>query len=221
MEQIALWDDKSEAKSKKSQTYEEFVEKFKPKKTTDDCYTPPIVFDAIAEWVADRYGLDRSRFLRPFYPGGNYEAFDYPEDAVVVDNPPFSILSKIIGFYTRHGVRYFLFAPTLTLFSKKATDFACLPCGADIVYENGAKVNTSFVTNLEPPEVVVHTYPDLYRTIDEANAPTDSEKQASIPHRKPNGDGRLRPLRSGAAFGLFRKNAVKTYGRNTTVNTLT
>ncbi len=24
----------------KSKTYEEFVEKFKPKKTTDDCYTP-------------------------------------------------------------------------------------------------------------------------------------------------------------------------------------
>ena len=25
----------------KSKTYEEFVEKFKPKLTTDDCYTPP------------------------------------------------------------------------------------------------------------------------------------------------------------------------------------
>lgn len=25
----------------KSKSYEEFVEKFKPKKTTDDCYTPP------------------------------------------------------------------------------------------------------------------------------------------------------------------------------------
>lgn len=24
----------------KSNTYEEFVDKFKPKKTTDDCYTP-------------------------------------------------------------------------------------------------------------------------------------------------------------------------------------
>ena len=25
----------------KGESYEEFVEKFKPKKTTDDCYTPP------------------------------------------------------------------------------------------------------------------------------------------------------------------------------------
>ena len=27
--------------------YDAFVEKFKPKKTTDDCYTPPLVYDAI------------------------------------------------------------------------------------------------------------------------------------------------------------------------------
>ena len=25
----------------KNESYEEYVEKFKPKKTTDDCYTPP------------------------------------------------------------------------------------------------------------------------------------------------------------------------------------
>ena len=27
--------------SKKKQDYDEFIEKFKPKKTPDDCYTPP------------------------------------------------------------------------------------------------------------------------------------------------------------------------------------
>ena len=27
--------------SKKNQNYDEFIEKFKPKKTTDNCYTPP------------------------------------------------------------------------------------------------------------------------------------------------------------------------------------
>lgn len=27
----------------KSKNYEEFVEKFKPKKTTDDCYTPDYI----------------------------------------------------------------------------------------------------------------------------------------------------------------------------------
>lgn len=61
----------------RDETYTEFVEKFKPKLTTDDCYTPQIVYDAVADWVAAEYKLDRSRFVRPFYPGEDYEAFDY------------------------------------------------------------------------------------------------------------------------------------------------
>nr|DAU28131.1 MAG TPA: DNA N-6-adenine-methyltransferase [Caudoviricetes sp.] len=98
------------------ETYEEFVEKFKPKLTTDDCYTPPIVYDAVADWVAAEYKLNRSRFVRPFYPGGDYEAFDYSGGVVVVDNPPFSILAQIVKYYTAHGIPFFLFAPSLTLF---------------------------------------------------------------------------------------------------------
>lgn len=43
----------------KSKNYEEFVEKFKPKKTTDDCYTPPAVYDALADWVADKWSAAR------------------------------------------------------------------------------------------------------------------------------------------------------------------
>ena len=31
----------------KQQEYFDFVEKFKPKKTTDDCYTPENVYEAI------------------------------------------------------------------------------------------------------------------------------------------------------------------------------
>lgn len=30
--------------------YEAFVDKFKPKKTTDDCYTPPDVYDTAGEF---------------------------------------------------------------------------------------------------------------------------------------------------------------------------
>lgn len=77
----------------KFEDYEGFIEKFKPKKTTDDCYTPPLVYEAIADWVANEYKLDKSKFMRPFYPGGDYEKEDY-SGGVVVDNPPFSILSK-------------------------------------------------------------------------------------------------------------------------------
>lgn len=71
----------------KSKNYEDFVEKFKSKKTTDDCYTPSLVYEAISDWVANEYNLDKSTFCRPFYPGGDYENYDY-SGKIVVDNPP-------------------------------------------------------------------------------------------------------------------------------------
>lgn len=79
------------------ESYEEFVEKFKPKKTTDDCYTPPSIYAVIRDWTCKEYGIDPAKIVRPFYPGGDYENFDYPEGAVVLDNPPFSILPRICG----------------------------------------------------------------------------------------------------------------------------
>ncbi len=82
----------------KFEDYEGFVEKFKPKKTTDDCYTPLLVYEAIANWAAKTSTSSTSpEFMRPFYPGGDYEKEDY-SGGVVVDNPPFSILSKIVRF---------------------------------------------------------------------------------------------------------------------------
>lgn len=87
----------------KSATYEEFVEKFKPKKTTDDCYTPQWAYDVVSEYVAKKYNLNPANFLRPFFPGGDFERENYPPEAVVVDNPPFSILSKILRFYEEHN----------------------------------------------------------------------------------------------------------------------
>lgn len=140
--------------------YNAFTEKFEVKKTTDDCYTPDLVYDAVADWVASEYGVDRGRFVRPFYPGGDYENEEYPEGCVVVDNPPFSILVHIIRFYIAHGVRFFLFAPTLTLFSGRNLDVCYIAADCDITYENGAKVDTSFITNLDR-ENIVRTAPTL------------------------------------------------------------
>ena len=83
--------------------YDDFVEKFKPKKTTDDCMTPPEVMEVVNSYVERRWGIDRSRFVRPFWPGGDYEHTDYPDGGVVVDNPPFSMLANIKRFYlARH-----------------------------------------------------------------------------------------------------------------------
>ena len=50
-----------------SPEYAAFLDKFKPKKTTDDCYTPAPVYDAVAGYVARRFGLDRGfRLCRRF-----------------------------------------------------------------------------------------------------------------------------------------------------------
>lgn len=152
----------------KGETYEEFVQKFEPKKTTDDCYTPEPVYDAVAGWVERRYGIPRERFVRPFWPGGDYEAEDYPEGCAVVDNPPFSILSRIKRFYRDRGVPFFLFAPALTCIGDG--EFCAVCTGIQVTYENGAKVPTAFVTNMEPG-VRLMTAPDLYRAVAEAARP--------------------------------------------------
>lgn len=144
--------------------YKAFVEKFKTKKTTDDCYTPAPIYDAVADWVAAEYGRDRAGFVRPFFPGGDYEHFEYPDGCTVVDNPPFSILSSILRFYIRRGIPFFLFAPALTLFGGAASDCCAIPCGVSVTYENGAVVPTSFLTSLEPG-YRVRTAPDLYEEV--------------------------------------------------------
>ena len=156
--QLTLFDDNAE--------YDAFTEKFVPKKTTDDCYTPANVYRAVSRWVAAEYGLDEARFLRPFKPGGDYEREDYPDSSVVVDNPPFSILSRIYDFYILRNIRFFLFAPTLSLFSAYK-DLTYIPCGVKITYENGANINTSFVTNLDSCRL--RSAPALYESVRREN----------------------------------------------------
>lgn len=148
-----------------SQEYKDFVDKFKPKKTTDDCYTPVEVYDAIADWVADEYKVDRADFVRPFFPGGDYERFLYTDASIVVDNPPFSILTQICSFYETHGVRYFLFAPFLTVLGIRPATCRVVT-DLDIIYANGAKVITSFITNLD--NALIRTAPELVRRVEAA-----------------------------------------------------
>ncbi len=156
--------------------YDGFVEKFKPKKTTDDCYTPPEVMEVVNSYVEKRWGIDRSRFVRPFYPGGDYENFDYAADAVVVDNPPFSILSKIKRFYLARGIPFFLFCPSLTAFSGWYEQLDTIVCDANITYENGAVVRTAFCTSL-PSEYVAENAPDLG---EEINRVCDELKKRNV-----------------------------------------
>ena len=161
-------DRRTSQNAEKFNDYDSFVEKFKPKKTTDDCYTPDVVYNAIADWVANEYGVEKDKFARPFYPGGDYENEDYT-DKIVVDNPPFSLVSKIIQFYVERSIPFFIFCPTLAGPVKYSDFCTVIPCGVKITYTNGAVVSTSFVTNLEPHDILMRTCPDLWEAVDKAN----------------------------------------------------
>lgn len=145
--------------------YEGFVEKFKNRKTTDDCYTPPEVYDVVADWVTERYGIPRESMVRPFYPGGDYETHEYPEGCCVVDNPPFSKLSQITRFYLAHDVRFFMFSPTLTGLRRwDVMEVTHIYTDAKITYDNGARIPTSFVTNMGG-DIIAQSEPELSRRI--------------------------------------------------------
>ena len=163
--------------SKKIQDYDAFVEKFKPKKTTDDCYTPPLVYDAVLAWARKHLDVGDRPVVRPFYPGGDFEHYDYPENCVVIDNPPFSIFAKICDFYVSRGISFLLFAPAMTSIRKNCT-YIGVSCS--IIYENGACVNTSFVTNMLG-DLICTTDPELYRMVKEANNKNQKQAKNQLP----------------------------------------
>ena len=98
------------AKEEKFNDYEGFVDKFKPKLTTDDCYTPQEVYDTILDWLKKKANIEGLKIIRPFWPGGDFEKQEYPNDCIVVDNPPFSILSKIVSFFSDRNIFFSYFA---------------------------------------------------------------------------------------------------------------
>jgi len=160
--------------------YNSFLDKFEPPKTTDDCYTPDNIYEVIADWVADEFGADRHAFVRPFYPGGDYQNAEYQENEIVVDNPPFSILAQIIRFYCENGVKFFLFAPSLTIITAIDCDVTYIAAGANITYENGATVSTGFVTNLDSL-FRFRTAPSLYAAIKVENDRNLRENTPELP----------------------------------------
>ena len=165
----------------KRETYEEFVEKFAPKKTSDDCYTPPKVYECVLDFVRRHADIEGKEIVRPFWPGGDFEAFEYPENCVVIDNPPFSILARVLRFYSDRKIPFFLFAPALTLFSAPACDLTYIVCGAGITYANRANVSTSFISNLFP-DLKLWVCPELVNALKLAQAgPPKSFKGFNYP----------------------------------------
>ena len=128
--------------------YESYIAKFRDvEKTTDDTYTPRDVYEAVCQYVDETVGLAGHKILRPFYPGGDYQNAEYPEDGIVIDNPPFSIFTSICKWYAARRIPFFIFGPGLTIGSIFSVCTAVI-VGHTFTFENGAKVKCNFASNL-------------------------------------------------------------------------
>ncbi len=158
--QYKLYDDEPEIVATSKGVYNDFLAKFGRKKTTDDCYTPEPVYRAVFNWLGNvllqhcSVLLPAFNIVRPFYPNSDYLTYNYSDDDLVLDNPPFSLYSKIVRNYMHMGVKFFLFAPALSLFVPDSGANYVIT-GANITYANGANVRTSFVTNILPYKIVI------------------------------------------------------------------
>lgn len=157
----------------KGENYEEFIAKFNKEnpKTTDDCYTPQNIYDAVLKYVCLRWPQETqsATIVRPFYPGGDYEHEEYKSSDIVVDNPPFSIFKKILRFFYQRNIKFFLFAPSKTCIGiLQEIPLTIIMSDAKITYENGANVPTAFITNL-PSNNAIESSTYLHDTIKQAD----------------------------------------------------
>lgn len=169
---------------KDKRNYKDFVDKFKPKHTTDDCFTPDLVYDVVKNYVIDKFNIDKSSIVRPFWPGGDYEHDNYI-NKVVVDNPPFSIITKIVNFYIENNVKFFLFCNSMTsihLIRKHFGKSTLIPISENIVYQNGAVVPTSFITNLFNDDTIVYFDPNFKNNLKDAVEQTNNKAVHHVPH---------------------------------------
>lgn len=157
--------------------YDGFVKKFERKKTTDDCYTPAPVFEVVKAWVNRYWESTKSlNIIRPFYPDKDYREIDYKTGDFVLDNPPFSLLAQIIKYYNENDIKFFLFAPHISLFnSNDTTKNTFIVAGADVVFENGACIAVDFITNL-PSEYSIILAGDLKEAIEAQNPKANIKK---------------------------------------------
>lgn len=143
--------------------YDEWVAHFSYNpKTTDECWTPPDVYDAVLAYVGTLIDMNGRTVVRPFFPGGSYEETEYPSGCIVVDNPPFSMFTRITEFYRDRGILFFLFGPGLTIGSGRG---CIIVTGKQIRYENGACVPTEFCSNI-PGLPTLSTAPELGELIE-------------------------------------------------------
>ena len=163
--------------------YDGFVAKFRRKKTTDDCMTPPDVYDVALRWIRAHCREELRGFtpVRPFWPDTEYTQFDYQPGCAVVDNPPFSCFASIVRWYMERGIPFFLFYQSKTAIGALRPGVAVVMINATITYANGARVSTSFITNMLQPDIVLMTDPQLRMELMEANRPKKTKPKTELP----------------------------------------
>ena len=163
--------------------YESFLAKFADSpKTTDDCFTPQDVYQAVVDYVGTIIDMSDKVVLRPFFPGGDYENAEYPYNGIVIDNPPFSMFLPIVKFYTARKIPFFLFGPGMTIvWASKYCTVLCI--NNNIVFENGANVACNFASNLFG-DTVAMTAPRLSQAI--AACPSQNITQKNAQYAYPD-----------------------------------
>lgn len=163
--------------------YESFLAKFADApKTTDDCFTPQDVYEAVVDYVGSIVDMSDKVVLRPFFPGGDYENAEYPVNGIVIDNPPFSMFLPIVKFYTARKIPFFLFGPGMTIvWASKYCTVLCI--NNNIVFENGANVACNFASNLFG-DTVAMTAPCLSQAI--AACPSQNTKAKTSQYTYPD-----------------------------------
>lgn len=155
--------------------YEEWLNKFSETlKTSDDTFTPANVYKTVYEWADKHYHISGRPIERPFYPGGDYRNYKYRKNCVVVDNPPFSILTKIIDFYIENKIDFFIWCPHLTSLQYIVKGVTLVIADAPVIYSNGARIATGWLTNLDEENAVVCSN-ELRLTLEQCNI--DNKKQ--------------------------------------------
>ena len=134
----------------KQMDYAAYVKKFLPNYvyTTDDTFTPPKVYQAVIDWLTMEGKTQGRRILRPFYPGGDFEAIDYQPGDFVVDNPPFSQMIRIVRFYQENKIDFFLFYDRRYSLSYLREGLTLIYINENIEFENGALIVPAFVSNV-------------------------------------------------------------------------
>ena len=157
--------------------YEEWLNKFSETlKTSDDTFTPANVYKTVYKWADKHYHISGHPIERPFYPGGDYRNYNYRENCVVVDNPPFSNLAKIIDFYIENKIDFFIWCPHLTSLQYIVKGVTLVIADARVIYSNGAEIATGWLTNLDKENAVICSN-ELRFALEQCNI--DNKKQFS------------------------------------------